>query len=144
MKRLRFLETSRSGFVFCLGASPFGNLNKHIYLMLAAFHYTNQILTIFLLLKEMGSSWPHEILKGSLTMCQAVSFIAGLDRLFPGSFLQSRCCPYSVTAWQMGSLLTSLRVVRLGDFMESYPKFWVFLAQRGPRGKESRAGWEQV
>lgn len=27
--------------------------------------------------------------------------------------------------------------------MESYPKFWVFLALRGPRGKESGAGWEE-
>lgn len=133
-----FLETSRSDFVFCLEANPFGNLNKHFYLILAIFHCTNRILIIFLLFKEVGSSWPHEILKGSLATCQAVSFMAGLDGLFPGSFSQSTCCPDSVTAWQRGSLLTSLRVVRLGDFMESYPKFWVFLAQKGPWGKQEQ------
>ena len=42
----------------------------------------------------------------------------------------------------MGELTYLFGVVGLEEFMESYPRFWVFLAQSDPGVKRSRTGWE--
>ena len=45
------LSTSRSDFVFCLGAKPLWTLNKRFYLRPTGFHYIDQVLTVSLLLR---------------------------------------------------------------------------------------------
>lgn len=51
----------------------------------------------------------------------------------------------SVITWrEVGELICLLWSGRVRDFMGPYPKCWVFLAQSGPREKESRALWKQV
>lgn len=99
------LSTSRSDFVFCLGANPLWTLNKRFYLRPTGFHYTDQVLTVSLLLRAVG---PQEILKCFLVTCESVNFIVRLERLFPGSSVQSRCWMGSLTAQRDVGELTYL------------------------------------
>ena len=65
-----------------------------------------------------------------------------LERLFSGSFLQFRCWD-AVIAWrEVGEITYLFGAVGLEEFVESYPRFWVFLAQSDPGVNRSRTGWE--